>query len=319
MIKLVIYGLGKMGQNHLRVCGNSPDYQVIGTFDPAKDSAGLNNKILMNADAFIIASPTETHLSVVRELAPMGKPILLEKPIADSISNAEKIIELGKLHQAAIRVGHLERLNPAVRALKDAIQSGKLGVPIHATFTRVGGYPELVSPSNNVVIDLAVHDLDVFRTLFGPAQITAALSHASYRPDIVDTAEILAKTSEGTTASFHVNWVTPTKVRTLRVTGTLGVGMVDYILQTCSIYGATTNQPAPLSDFQSLLQQYQQANHVELSIKKAEPLAIQLEQFANLIKGEPSSLCTSEEALDALKLAVHSLELAKHGNHHQHA
>ena len=94
--------------------------------------------------------------------------------------------------------------------------------------------------NNNVLMDLAVHDIDVLHSLVGmhPGfEVKGVALHSILRENVFDTAEILLENSRSMSASIHVNWITPTKIRNLRVTGTGGVCMVDYILQTCVLLG----------------------------------------------------------------------------------
>src|SRR6185295_8566276 len=90
-----------------------------------------------------------------------------------------------------LAVGHVERFNPAIRKLREVIRGGWLGEPIHFSFTRIGGYPETIPEGNNVLLDLAVHDVDVLRSLVGPVKVNASLCHSTWKPGVLDTSEIV--------------------------------------------------------------------------------------------------------------------------------
>ena len=99
----------------------------------------------------------------------------------------------------------------------------------------------------SIALDLAVHDVDVLRSLVGPVRLEHSMCHVTWREGVFDTAEIFLSSAKGTSASVHVNWITPTKIRSIRVTGTRGVCFVDYILQTCELFGGSllkANEPA---------------------------------------------------------------------------
>src|SRR5262249_38343054 len=155
---------------------------------------------------------------------------LVEKPLCATFEQARALAALAEERGVRLAVGHVERFNPAVRKLREVIQAGWVGEPIHFSFTRVGGYPETLVPGNNVLLDLAVPGIDVLRSLVGPLRLEASVSHATVREGVLDTAEILLTCAAGSSATVHVNWITPTKIRTLRVTGTRGMCFVDYIL-----------------------------------------------------------------------------------------
>jgi UDP-N-acetylglucosamine 3-dehydrogenase len=161
---------------------------------------------------------------------------------------------------------------------------------LHFAFTRVGGCPETLT-GNNVILDLAVHDIDVLRSFVGPVRIDRSMCQVTWRDGVADTAEIVLGSGSGVTASVHVNWSAPAKVRTIRVTGTRGVCLVDYLRQTCELLGG--GSPEPLE-------------------ARAEPLRAQAQQFRTfLATGEVGELCTGSDALAAVLLAEHAIEVER--------
>jgi UDP-N-acetylglucosamine 3-dehydrogenase len=170
----------------------------------------------------------------------------------------------------------------------------------------VGGYPNEPGRGNNVLVDLAVHDVDVLHLLEGKMRVVASACHSTVKRGVLDTAEIMLRSPRnGPSASIHVNWITPTKIRTLRVTGTGGVGIVDYMLQTCTIFGGDLVGPRlyPGSSFEQLVQAYQGNDRIEFGVKKVEPLRNELEDFARYVRGFPHTSCTGSEALYSLEIA----------------
>lgn len=326
-LRIVLFGVGRMGRNHLRLTSESPDFELVGVVDPmAKrpppsapggnvtfydDIAGVRS---LDFDAAIVATPTVTHRDVVLELLKMKKHVLVEKPIASTFLQGREVQEAAADAGVKVVVGHVERFNPVVRKLREVIRGGWLGDPIHFSFTRVGGYPETVLEGNNVLLDLAVHDIDAFRSLVGPVRVEASMAHSSLRPGVLDTAEIVLESAAGPTASVHVNWITPTKIRTLRVTGTRGVCFMDYILQSCELYGGNLTQriePAGASSFESIQEHYRTTDRVTFGVTKEEPLLIQLKQFATYLRnGDAGELCLGEDALAAVLVAERAMHAA---------
>lgn len=314
---ITLLGYGRMAKNHYRVLNENPEVRVVGVIDPkVEEKEGFSKEWredwIAQSDAVIVASGTGTHYDIGIKILERGKPILMEKPLAHDLNHARELSRLAKQKDVFLGVGHLERFNPAVLKLKEILDAGWLGKPIHFSVTRVGGYPSSVDVSNNVLVDLSVHDFDVLNYLVGPMQVIAAVGSQAWADGIVDTAEILAKNSKGMSASLHVNWITPTKIRTLRVTGEKGVCFVDYILQSCTLFGGNLlkTNPSGEFDFHSLIHEYQNTDRVEFGVKKEEPLKIQLVEFLKAIRGKKSLLCSHEDAVFAVSAAQDALELA---------
>jgi UDP-N-acetylglucosamine 3-dehydrogenase len=322
-IPVVLVGLGRMGSNHLRVIKDNPsfdlkavlDVKLPDTFATANPGiAGYTSREELDAadvayDAVVIAAPTGSHYEIARHFLARDKHLLVEKPLASTIEQCRTLIDEAKKRNLILGVGHVERFNPAVRKLHEVIENGWLDKPIHFSVTRVGGYPQTILPGNNVMLDLAVHDVDVLQSLIGPLTVVASIVHNTVRSDIPDTAEILLKNDEGVSASIHVNWITPTKIRTIRVTGTRGVCFVDYILQTCTLMGGNllSHEPTLKTDFQNLIRQYQNTDKIEFGIQNEEPLKVQLRAFHKALTGDPSELCSGEDGARAVEVSLRAL------------
>jgi UDP-N-acetylglucosamine 3-dehydrogenase len=246
------------------------------------------------------------------ELVGMGKHLLIEKPIASTFQQGRAILQAAHAKGVRLAVGHVERFNPAVRKLREIIKEGFLGTPIHFSFTRVGGYPETVLAGNNVMLDLAVHDIDVLRSIVGPVKLEHSMCHVTWREGVFDTAEIFLAASNGPSATVHVNWVTPTKIRSIRVTGTRGVCFVDYILQTCELYGGSllkSIEPSS-SSYDAIQELYRSTDKIQFGVQKEEPLRAQAKQFYRfLTEGDAGELCTGRDALAAVLLAERAVQV----------
>ena len=317
--KTLLVGAGRMGKNHLRVVSESNAFELVGVVDPvAQLPAGVTRfssieDVKIDIDAAVIATPTAHHRAGAEALIERGVPLLVEKPVASTKKDAEALAALAQKKSARLVVGHVERFNPVVRKLREVLKSGAVGDPIHFSFTRVGGYPNTQLNGNNVVLDLAVHDIDIFRSLSGKASLTASVCHRSWRSDVVDTAELLLTSESRVSATIHVNWITPTKIRTIRVTGSAGVIFVDYIMQTCEMMGGNMlarELPQDLS-FDQLLELYKTTDRVTFGVTKEEPLKAQLAQFAKFVReGDAGELCTLEPAVEAVAIAEQAVSSA---------
>jgi len=213
---IVLIGVGRMGRNHLRVIQQSPLFDLRAVVDSRADApkdlgvpllGKMSDLGSIDFDSAVVATPTVTHHDIALELIEMGKHVLVEKPIANSEEHGRELVRAAATKNVRLAVGHVERFNPAVRKLREVIQEGWLGSVIHYTFTRVGGYPDTILAGNNVLLDLAVHDIDILRSLAGPVHVEASVCHASWKPPTLDTAEILLRAKNGASASLQC-WCT---------------------------------------------------------------------------------------------------------------
>jgi len=318
-IKILVVGAGRMGCNHIRVVQTLADFQLAGIVEPDPTylmQAGISftcpvYKSISEVpselyEAAIVAVPNHLHLELGSMLVRHGKHTLVEKPVASSVADGQELVEAAEGAGVKLAVGYIERFNPVVMKLKEVIDSGYLGTPIHFSSTRVGGYPTDAGRGNNVLLDLAVHDIDVLSLLCGQMKCVGSICHASVKPGVLDTAEILLKGSDNhASASIHANWITPTKIRSLRVTGSGGVAVIDYMLQTCVLFGGDIlrTRVEPQLTYAELIESYKNPDKIEFQVRRSEPLKGELEHFAKFLRGEPSLSCLGSHALYSLRLA----------------
>jgi UDP-N-acetylglucosamine 3-dehydrogenase len=326
--KIVLVGLGKMGKNHFRVAHSHPQFELVAVVDPevAKVTntyegvpvvASLDELKTTDYSAAVVAVPTSLHYEIVKKLILSKKNVLVEKPLASEVAQCEELRALASEHGVKVGVGHVERFNPAVRKVAELIQQGWLGEPIHFSITRVGGYPNTILDKNNVILDLAVHDIDVVLNLLGPLKLVSSICHNTLQSRVIDTAEIMLVSERGTSVALHVNWITPTKIRTMRVTGTRSVCFVDYILQTCQLLGGQLLSYTPDKDFdfRRIVESYQNTDKIDLGVQKSEPLRIEYDHFHRYLIGEPTDICLVEDATAVVSIAHAAIQGAIQANH----
>lgn len=319
--RVALVGIGTMGKNHYRVLSESSEFEIVAVVEPNKELHNLVPKDLplfenisslndSSYDIAIVAAPTEHHFEIGKFFIQKKKALFMEKPLASTYEQALELARLSKENHSFVAVGHVERANPAVRKIREVIKNGWLGVPIHYNFTRVGGYPANVKKGNNVLLDLAIHDLDILTYLEGGFKVKASVCHHSIQADIPDTAEILLSKEGGASANIHVNWITPTKIRTLRVTGTKGVCFVDYMLQTCVLWGGSLLDVAFADefDYKDLQKHYRNSDKIEFGVGSEEPLKVQLRELDKALRGKKHALCLADEGVNVVKLAEEALQ-----------
>jgi UDP-N-acetylglucosamine 3-dehydrogenase len=320
-INIVVIGAGNMGKNHIRILNENSRYKIQAVIDSGRPAANIpegvpvlgNLELLDKAgipyDAAVVAVPTPYHYELGMALIERRKHILMEKPLCATLDECDEVIAKAAETGVHLAVGHVERYNPAIKKLDEIIRAGWLGEPIHVATVRVGGYPGGLKPGDNVLIDLAVHDIDVVRSLFGPLRVEAGITHKTINKEVPDTAELLMRGKSGLSVSVHVNWITPTKIRKLQVTGTRGVCFVDYMLQSCELFGGNLleTRPDQKTDFENLLRQYQSSDKIVFGVNKEEPLKAELNAFADLLDGKAAKICTGLDGKHAVSLAREAL------------
>lgn len=310
-IRTCLFGLGHMGRNHYRVLQEDPRFDLLAVVDPVVEAlpqsanpTRLLRKISddLPFDLAVVAAPTEMHYRLVGELLESGHHVFVEKPAASTKEQAAELVKRAREKNLCLAVGNIERSNPVVMALRKIVESGILGRVVHLSGLRAGGFPRNVKPGNNVILDLAVHELDVFRMLLGPLDVVHTIGHATQKNKIYDAAEIIVRAESGATGSIHVNWLTPQRLRSIRVTGTEGVCHVDYINQTCELVGLNIKDRS--QRFHDIVWSVD-AQGIErglVPITKEEPLKLQLSALYRYLKGESHHLAVDAELIESVSL-----------------
>lgn len=266
-----------MGRNHLRILRTHPEFEVVGVVDPVPPLwphlylwfSDIRSLAPGAWDAAIVATPSVSHHVDVRNFSDI--PTLVEKPLAECYADAYGMIN--PLHV----VGHVERFNPAVRELKRRVDAGEIKDVQRITALRLGG--PLPEDGRNVVYDLAVHDLDVIRWVFGRLRIVDSTSseHA---------ASIQLATRDGSNVLVNVDRTSAVKIRSLVVRAGHTIAALDYIEQTIATKNGRPFDP----------------------VDKIEPLRAEIDAFAHFVKtGERGDLCSAEDAAAAVLLCEQAL------------
>ena len=302
VLKFGVAGAGVMGRNHARVLTDIRDVELTHVFDPDAVTAegvaaayGASPVTTAQAfvdaglDAAVVATPNRTHADLAVALLDKGVHVLVEKPIAATVADARRMIDAASANSRVLMVGQVERFNPAVDAVKRAIDGDDI---ISIQITRVGPFPPRMGEVG-VVIDLAVHDIDIIRHLTDSEIVEVQPQLARTRAEREDTALLQFRLENGTIAHITTNWVTPYKVRTLQVATRNKFVVADLITRQVTEY---FGQQADGS--------YQTR---AVNSWPAEPLKKELEAFAHAIRtGEPPAV-TGEDGLRNLEVALRCL------------
>jgi UDP-N-acetylglucosamine 3-dehydrogenase len=261
-------------------------------------------------DFAVVSVPTDRHRAVAGELLRAGVPVLVEKPLALTIEEGLELLQLAAAAGVPLGVGHVERFNPAVRALQARLADDALGRVFQVHARRLSPFPTRIG-ATGVAHDLATHDLDVMCELAGtPTRIAAETDRKAHRSR-EDLLAAILRFDSGVVGMLEVNWLTPTKVRTLAVTGERGMYVVDYLEQHLTLYeNARESERWPALD---IFAGVTEGNVIRYAIPRYEPLRAQLESFARAVRGEGPVEVTGDQGLRVLRLALAAVEAGTTG------
>ena len=302
LLRVGVIGVGVMGSNHARVFAGLPGVQLVGVADPDRkqaefvartlgcaDMVDVDQLLNQNVQAVTIAAPTHLHHEIALSCIARGIHVMVEKPIASTVEEGRDIIAAARRAGVTLMVGHVERFNPAVEVIKEAIRNEDI---LSIAITRVGPFPPRMS-NVGVVIDLAVHDIDLIRWFTDSDIIEVQPQLSSAVAEREDIALLQFRTASGVLAHINTNWLTPFKARTVHV-ATRGKYVMGDLL---------TRQVAECFGFQP--DGSYSMRH--LSVGHAEPLRSELLSFINAVRSGGAPAVTGEEGVASLEIATRCL------------
>lgn len=320
-IRVAVIGAGNMGRNHVRTYTNLADERLeivaLADINPEAEELAKTYKLRFytdyqkmldeeKPDAVSIVVPTPLHHKIATEVMNQGIHCLVEKPIASTPEESDDLMKTAKKNKVVFTVGHIERFNPMIGRLKKLIDKKEIGEITSVTVRRVGGFP-VVEPKTDVIIDLAVHDIDIISYLLN-SQPKKVYGHGSQtlHTSKVDSAEIFMDYGDAS-GFIQANWITPVKIRTISVTGTDGYVEGNYITQELTYY--KHNMKKIRDSFKDFVSALGEPVKKYIAETPKEPLAIELATFIKAVRtGNTSELITPVEARDALKIALTALK-----------
>jgi UDP-N-acetylglucosamine 3-dehydrogenase len=302
-LRVGVVGVGVMGSNHARVLAQLPGVKLTGVVDPERahrefvsrllgcdDYSRLDELLERGVDAVTIAAPTHFHHDLALACISRGVHVMVEKPITSTVEEGRALIAAARLAGVTLMVGHVERFNPAVEALKEAIQDEDI---LSIAITRVGPYPPRMS-NVGVVIDLAVHDIDLIRWFTDSEIVEVQPQLSSAMTEREDIALLQFRTASGVLAHINTNWLTPFKARTVQIATRKKYLTGDLLTrQVTECFGFQPDGSYSMR---------------HLSVGHAEPLRAELLAFIDAIREGKRPAVTGEEGVASLEIAARCLE-----------
>jgi len=300
-----VIGIGAWGKHHVRVFSELEEAKLVAVADRDADKAKAFAKrfnathytqtsdLLRNkdVDAVTICTPTITHADVALEAIASGKHVLLEKPMTDTVGQAQRVIDAAKAANVLLMVGFVERFNPSVNIASEVIDQGKVGEIVLGSARRLGPFVPGRVADIGIIKDMAIHDIDISRFLVKQEATSVYAIAGNLYHKYEDHANIVIRFNDKPTFFLECNWLTPRKLRGLNITGSEGVITLDYISQEVTIG----------------TKQWEQKSTSAWD----EPLKRELGHFVKSIKENQSPSTSGTDGLEALRIAEAALESAR--------
>jgi predicted dehydrogenase len=318
-LRVGVVGVGHLGQHHARILASLPDVDLVAVADSRPEQAqtiadrcgtrsfGDYHQLLGRVDAVSIAVPTVLHREVAGTFLSRGIPALVEKPLAGSLTEAELLVSLSHSTGALLQVGHIERFNPALSALEQMPVRPRY---VHAE--RLSTYT-FRSTDIGVVLDLMIHDLDVVLSLVSSPVRSVAAVGVSLFDEHEDVANARIEFEDGTVANLTASRASYTAMRKMRIWGIEGYASLDFATRQATLVqpsdefrggrlgleGIDLGQPSAVKEH--LFGKVLRVDQVQSAGR--EPLAMELEEFVQAVRGRSRPRVSGDEALRAMRVA----------------
>ncbi len=315
-VRVGVIGIGHMGQHHTRVLSRLKGVELVGVSDISVER-GLEtasqyrtryfedyNELFKHVDAVCVAVPTRLHHAVGLAALKAGLHVLIEKPIAASIVEAEALVKAAAEHACLLQVGHIERFNPVFQSLSTVLKTEDLlALEAHR-----------MSPDSNrandvsVVLDLMIHDIDLMLELTRSNVVSlSAIGNRSEESGNLDYVTATLGFASGVVATLTASKITHRKMRKIAAHCKRSLTEADFLNQEILVHRHVMVQPNPPPS-------YRQDGLIErVAITPIEPLQAELEHFVQCIRGARQPAVGGEQALRALRLASLIEQMAMDG------
>ncbi|GGZ67875.1 Gfo/Idh/MocA family protein [Algibacter mikhailovii] len=313
MLKAGVLGAGHLGKIHLRLLNQSDKYNLVGFYDADENNAKkvadeFGYKYFNSVEALIdavdmvdIVTPTLSHYDCAKQAIAKGKHIFIEKPITNTVEEAEHIRELLAEHNLRGQVGHVERFNPAFIAVKDDIKS-----PMFIETHRLAEF----NPRGTdvpVVLDLMIHDIDIILSLVKSKVKHVSASGVAVISDTPDIANARLEFENGCVANLTASRISLKKMRKARFFQKDAYISVDFLTKKCEVV-KMKDAPETPGDFDMILQNAEgvkkQIYFDNPSIPDNNSILDELETFADAINNNRAPIVTLHDGTEALRVAT---------------
>ena len=313
MLKIGVLGAGHLGKIHLRLLNQSEKYHLIGFYDPdaingkkVADEFGYTyfdniNKLIDAVDVVDIVTPTLSHFDCAKKAIEKGRHIFIEKPITNTLEEAEELLFLEKKHTIKGQVGHVERFNPAFSAVKNMIHN-----PMFIETHRLAEF----NPRGTdvpVVLDLMIHDIDAILSVVHSKVKNINASGVSVISNSPDIANARIEFENGCVANLTASRISLKNMRKSRFFQKDAYISVDFLEKKVEVV-KMKDAPEKPGDFDMILQNAEgvkkQIYFENPDIENNNAILDELETFADAINNDTTPVVSLEQGTNALRVAL---------------
>ncbi|MFH0838921.1 MAG: Gfo/Idh/MocA family oxidoreductase [Candidatus Omnitrophota bacterium] len=293
-IRVGVIGAGALGSIHAKLYSQLKDVELVGICDVEPVRLGMlcevlhcavfrdHRKLFGLVDAVSIAVPTSLHFEIAKDFLLHDTHILVEKPITINLTQADALLRLAERKKLVLQVGHIERFNAAVNAIKH-FSSNPRFIECH----RLGPFARRVKDIG-VVLDLMIHDIDIVLALVNSKPASIAAVGVKILSNFEDLANARITFENGCVCNLTASRVTPEAMRKIRIFETNAYISLDYMNQSAMVYKKCGDE----------------ITAKKIEITKEEPLRAELISFIDCVKNKKRPIVSGQEARDALKIAL---------------
>lgn len=308
-VRIGVIGAGVLGFHHVRILRDLPQARLVGFYEARADrAAAVSQELAVRAyeslealldavDAVTIVVPTPVHFQVAKAALSSGKHLLIEKPIAATLSEADELLAIAKGAGALIQTGHVERFNRAIRAALPYVEKARfIESDRLAPFNPRGS-------DVAVVLDLMIHDIDLVRTLVGAHVKDVSAVGVQVLTRFVDIANARLRFDDGAVANITASRVSRERMRKVRIFQESGYLSLDLASGEGEFFRLRRDV-----DFSELAKGAQAieafVERVPLTAPEGEPLRLEFESFLAAVRGEAPVAVSAEDGREALAVAL---------------
>lgn len=322
-LRVAVIGVGHLGKEHARILAGLPDVELVGVVDANAEQAqavarrcntqGYSEHwpLLNRIDAAVVAVPTRFHHAVASALLERGIPLLVEKPLASTLAQAEDLVELAKRQGTFLQVGHIERFNPAFEELARR--------PLQPKFIECERYGAFTGRSMDigVVLDLMIHDLDILLALIKSPVVSVEALGIAVLGQEEDVAHARLRFANGCVANLSASRINPTAARQMRLWGAEGFATIDFARRALTLIQPSPHLRRHGLDLRGLdpaalavLKNEMFGSHfqvLQLDCNQGDQLTRELQDFVRAVRSGSRPRVSGEDGRDTIALATRIL------------
>jgi predicted dehydrogenase len=326
-VRIAVIGAGPWGRNHVRTIAALPEAELAGVCEvhpgrreeisrryPGVLVTEDLDRVLSGADGVVVATPAATHGKVAKEVIERGLPVLVEKPFALTVAEAESVAALAAARGVPVVVGHLLLYHPAIERLRAMVLAGELGEIYYLYSQRVN--LGQVRPDENALWSFGPHDVSVAVHLLGHPPVRVTAQGMSYlQPGVEDVVFLTMEFESGVMAHVQMSWLDPHKERRLTVVGSRRMVVFDDMQprEKLKVYDKGVDRPPEYSSYGESLS-IREGDIFIPRIPNVEPLTAELRHFVAVIEGREAPRTGVEGGIEVVSiLAAASQSMAEGG------